>query len=1224
METSDNETPYSEANENEELEVQTESFFDEKNAEHIPQSNVWKSFVQTETDEPQKTTSTQSSIEISNMTTASHSNTLPSTNSSTIHHGHTNTQPVDMKKVLADRLRKRIEERDAGVSSGGFAETQYTNGIKTEEKFDSLQSQEELNDLDYVEGFQIYADDAPTDISKLPTGHYTQYDSPSVQRPIRKKTPSVKIAENYFTFNPLAPGVSPPKPKESPTISNNNVSTVPVPPVHTVSKTTHTNYFGPHVIKRALKAMDNRATAVAITDWIVDNLPQYLHYFGDKKKLRYSVVGILSAKAYANIFQKEVVVERGVRRSDWILTDPNAADDDANFLPMAAVANFNPAPDTSGVTDISANASLGSAMEGIEGPSEKTEVSAAPVPDPYERKDCSICGQGTDDNKLLLCDSCDQGYHIYCLQPPLRTIPRGAWYCSSCIAHGNAPSLAEQLSEDESAFDHPGGGEDDLDRDTEEEQDGMPRACEKHRKWKKRCPPDCMMRPPKPLGKNEKYEIEMQPSLMPIPRYKKKGQSKRKNRDNEGYRRSKKARGGKDGEAPTYIDMVEEAIKALGGQATTPDITNFMETHYGNLLATKTKTWRNSVSGCLSTHFARIKSKEGDGRAIWTLAFPADEPESDLDIQQEEDDYYDEMEIVELHSEPSPTVPVYKTRSSSREPKYKAPKRRSHVVFEPFRLDELKAENPDDYDVENLPPISFINKHHPLDLIKTNLSHPGGVMRLVWSTDLTKLASVSTLGTIRIWNIEDWSLIKELKDKDEPNIEEFFALQWSPDDTKLIVAGKHKDRKKWDPEEEDFTSQAAAIKIFDIESGKVSLKLEGHTSDVLDIKLIHYCRQLFLVSAGADGTVRKWLLDDNLTTLIGSSILADYGSKLAVSIQFVPGTGKKFFFVSCDTGLKLFDFETEQLVQDFPGIYTYLCDSIQFTKWLDAPPSKTEEQVLGQYPPQYLLIKGVELLDQHDKVVRANSCQLYRFEFPEAGKGKFRLELVSSFSHEWYNSNIWQTRLTSNGRYALSPTTEGKVFVWNLKSKEVVAILHDHGNREVRDILFHPKQRLMVTSADDSMLRVYSQKEIIGAPIVSPTMPTMVPQSEQEQNAEPSSILQAEPAVVRIKTNEEEHVDIDSDNQSAKDSSPPLRKSVRPRQLTTLLAEEMETDFLKTTPRVSPANSPNFLASEIGTSPGSSSEKKRRGLPGACEQHKRDHVKCPPECPGRALQSSQQ
>eukprot|EP00039_Didymoeca_costata_P015572 m.267887 g.267887 ORF g.267887 m.267887 type:complete len:1345 (+) comp16251_c3_seq1:224-4258(+) len=46
---------------------------------------------------------------------------------------------------------------------------------------------------------------------------------------------------------------------------------------------------------------------------------------------------------------------------------------------------------------------------------------------------CQVCKKGTDPDKLLLCDKCDLGYHIYCLNPKLKKIPVGDWFCPTCV-----------------------------------------------------------------------------------------------------------------------------------------------------------------------------------------------------------------------------------------------------------------------------------------------------------------------------------------------------------------------------------------------------------------------------------------------------------------------------------------------------------------------------------------------------------------------------------------------------------------------------------------------------------------------------------------------------------------------------------------------------------------------------------------------------------------------
>ncbi|KAL0962770.1 hypothetical protein UPYG_G00345120 [Umbra pygmaea] len=62
---------------------------------------------------------------------------------------------------------------------------------------------------------------------------------------------------------------------------------------------------------------------------------------------------------------------------------------------------------------------------------ETLEVNFIPQIDLYM---CLMCGRGDEEDRLLLCDGCDDSYHTFCLIPPLQDVPKGDWRCPKCVA----------------------------------------------------------------------------------------------------------------------------------------------------------------------------------------------------------------------------------------------------------------------------------------------------------------------------------------------------------------------------------------------------------------------------------------------------------------------------------------------------------------------------------------------------------------------------------------------------------------------------------------------------------------------------------------------------------------------------------------------------------------------------------------------------------------------
>ena len=53
---------------------------------------------------------------------------------------------------------------------------------------------------------------------------------------------------------------------------------------------------------------------------------------------------------------------------------------------------------------------------------------------------CEICALPDDDHVMVLCDSCERGYHTYCLVPRLPEVPEGTWLCPQCVRAGVDPA----------------------------------------------------------------------------------------------------------------------------------------------------------------------------------------------------------------------------------------------------------------------------------------------------------------------------------------------------------------------------------------------------------------------------------------------------------------------------------------------------------------------------------------------------------------------------------------------------------------------------------------------------------------------------------------------------------------------------------------------------------------------------------------------------------------
>ena len=61
-----------------------------------------------------------------------------------------------------------------------------------------------------------------------------------------------------------------------------------------------------------------------------------------------------------------------------------------------------------------------------------TKAEKIRVPVNIYELNCELCKGGHHEDKILLCDQCDRGCHLFCLNPPLEQVPQGHWVCPLC------------------------------------------------------------------------------------------------------------------------------------------------------------------------------------------------------------------------------------------------------------------------------------------------------------------------------------------------------------------------------------------------------------------------------------------------------------------------------------------------------------------------------------------------------------------------------------------------------------------------------------------------------------------------------------------------------------------------------------------------------------------------------------------------------------------------
>ena len=171
------------------------------------------------------------------------------------------------------------------------------------------------------------------------------------------------------------------------------------------------------------------------------------------------------------------------------------------------------------------------------------------------------------------------------------------------------------------------------------------------------------------------------------------------------------------------------------------------------------------------------------------------------------------------------------------------------------------------------------------------------------------------MGRCYIWETEDWKLVQTLHDPLQKDIEELRCAKFTGDGRFVVTCGVSKSRSVWSSEDNDNLHLPSRVKVFDVLTGQVLLRMDGHQKGANTLKRVSFKKVEHWLSCGEDGSVLKWRIEENpdsdqiALTYSKEEIACDPPIHRMHSVSFLPDCGNTYFVAACDQGLRVFDSE---------------------------------------------------------------------------------------------------------------------------------------------------------------------------------------------------------------------------------------------------------------------------------------------------------------------------
>ncbi|EKX46183.1 hypothetical protein GUITHDRAFT_70684 [Guillardia theta CCMP2712] len=235
-------------------------------------------------------------------------------------------------------------------------------------------------------------------------------------------------------------------------------------------------------------------------------------------------------------------------------------------------------------------------------------------------------------------------------------------------------------------------------------------------------------------------------------------------------------------------------------------------------------------------------------------------------------------------------------------------------------------------------------------------------------------------------------------------------------------------------------SEDASIKLWDLDSGRLSSTLKGHTASVNDVSL--NSDGTVLASGSSDLSVKLWKLGDSnecLRTLRGHEH----------SVSGVTSTLLDQISASRDTTIKVWEAKSGYCVKTLTGhsewVRRIITSSVRPLCFSCSSDKTVKVWDVNQGSPSIRELRG------HEHVIECLALSVHRF---------------------WEQVN----RARCRGRIVEGESRDKSIRIWHVESGKCILVLQGHDNW-VRDVCFHPNGLFLLSVSDDRSLRVWDLEQ---------------------------------------------------------------------------------------------------------------------------------------------------